>query len=75
MAELSFEEAFQALEQTVEQLETGNLPLEEALALYERGMQLAAQCNQQLDTAELRVRQITALLAGPIEESEFEDER
>jgi exodeoxyribonuclease VII small subunit len=52
---LTFEQAYQALTETVEKLEAGNLPLEEALSLYQQGMALAKFCNQQLDTAELRI--------------------
>jgi len=57
--ELSFEEAFAELEETVRKLEAGGLTLEESLALYERGQALAAYCNAQLDQAELKVRQLT----------------
>jgi exodeoxyribonuclease VII small subunit len=55
--ELSYEEAYAQLEQALEALESGELPLEEALALYEQGAKLAAYCAAKLDGAELRVRQ------------------
>jgi exodeoxyribonuclease VII small subunit len=55
---LSFEEAFAELEQLVGQLEEGNLALEQAMALFERGMALATHCNTRLDAAELRVQQL-----------------
>ncbi len=55
---LSFEAAFGELEATVRRLETGELTLEEAIALYERGMRLARRCSEALDAAELQVRQI-----------------
>lgn len=55
--ELSYEEAYQQLEQILAKLESGELPLEESLALYERGASLAAICSKQLDQAELRVQQ------------------
>jgi exodeoxyribonuclease VII small subunit len=58
IAELSFEEAFGELEATVARLERGDLSLEESIALFERGQALAAHCNLQLDTAELKVRQL-----------------
>jgi exodeoxyribonuclease VII small subunit len=58
IADLSFEEAFAELETTVARLERGDLPLEESIALFERGQALAAHCNLQLDTAELKVRQL-----------------
>jgi len=57
--EPTFEELFQELEATVEKLEAGNLPLDEALALYERGMELAKKCSAQLDRAELRLKELT----------------
>jgi exodeoxyribonuclease VII small subunit len=56
---LSFEDALTELEATVRQLEEGNLPLTEAIALYERGMGLAQQCSNLLDTAHLQVEQLT----------------
>jgi len=64
--ELSFEQAFEQLEAIVRQLEEGGLGLEEALALYERGMALAALCSQRLDQAELRVRQLLTTASGEI---------
>jgi exodeoxyribonuclease VII small subunit len=58
LEKLSFEQAFGELEATVERLEAGDLTLDEAVALYERGMGLARRCNDTLDTAELRVQQL-----------------
>jgi|DewCreStandDraft_4_1066084.scaffolds.fasta_scaffold206619_2 exodeoxyribonuclease VII small subunit len=55
---LSYEEAYTELEQTVQRLEAGSLPLAEALALYQRGMELAKQCNLQLDQAELSIKKL-----------------
>jgi exodeoxyribonuclease VII small subunit len=55
---LSFEQAFAELEEVVQQLEAGDLTLDQSMALFERGMTLATQCNAQLDAAELRVRQL-----------------
>jgi exodeoxyribonuclease VII small subunit len=56
--DLSFEEAFAELEKVVQQLEAGDLTLDQTMALFERGMNLATQCNAQLDAAELRVQQL-----------------
>lgn len=58
IADLTFEEAFVELEATVARLERGDLPLEESIALFERGQALAAHCNLRLDTSELKVRQL-----------------
>ncbi len=63
--EPSFEDAYRQLETIVQKLEAGGLPLEESIALYEEGMRLAQLCNKQLDTAELRVTQITAEALEP----------
>lgn len=55
---MTFEQAYQELDAMVQQLEAGNLPLEEALTLYQRGMALAKYCNHQLDNAELRLKML-----------------
>ncbi|WP_159565077.1 exodeoxyribonuclease VII small subunit [Budvicia diplopodorum] len=52
----SFETALGELEQIVNRLETGELPLEDALNEFERGIQLARQGQQQLQQAEQRVQ-------------------
>jgi exodeoxyribonuclease VII small subunit len=57
--DLTFEQAFAELEETVRKLEEGGLTLEESLALFERGQALAAHCSAQLDQAELKLRQLT----------------
>ena len=57
--DLTFEQAFAELEETVRKLEAGGLALEESLALFERGQALAAHCSAQLDQAELKLRQLT----------------
>jgi exodeoxyribonuclease VII small subunit len=60
LGELTFEEALGELEAAVQRLEEGDLTLDEAVALYERGMDLARRCNDTLDAAELRVRELAA---------------
>jgi exodeoxyribonuclease VII small subunit len=57
LGDLSYEEAYQQLEKILQALESGDLPLEESLKLYELGAALAAYCARKLDEAELRVRQ------------------
>ena len=59
MNELSFEEAYAELEATVQRLEDGALPLEESLALYERGVLLAQLCAERLAAAELRIQELS----------------
>ena len=55
---LSFEQALQRLEQVVRQLETGDLSLDNALALFQEGVALARQCGTQLDAAEARIEKL-----------------
>lgn len=54
---LSYDAALAQLERILEQLESGELPLEQTLTLYEEGAALAQLCSQRLDEAELRVAQ------------------
>lgn len=56
--DLTFEQAFAELEDAVRKLEGGDLPLEDSLALFERGQQLAACCGKLLDDAELKIERV-----------------
>ena len=58
LGSLTFEEALARLNETVQALETGELPLAEATRLYEKGMGLARICSEMLAAAELKVTQI-----------------
>lgn len=53
-----FEQQLQELESIVAQVESGELALETSLQLFERGMSLASQCRNALDTAELRLKNL-----------------
>lgn len=55
---LSYEEAFGQLEGVVAQLESGDLSLEQSVALYELGQRLSAHCQYLLEKAELKIRQV-----------------
>jgi exodeoxyribonuclease VII small subunit len=70
--ERTFEALFVELEETVRKLEGGELPLDEALTLFERSTALAEQCNTLLDRAELRVRQLTQAADGSLDSQPFE---
>jgi exodeoxyribonuclease VII small subunit len=61
---LSFEKALAELEQIVQKLEGGNVPLEESVAIYERGEALKNRCSELLRQAEARVEKITIDAAG-----------
>ena len=68
----SFEESFGRLQEAIERLEEGGLPLEAALSLFEESMGLATTCHQVLDQAELRLTRLieehTAAFGGDDEE-------
>jgi exodeoxyribonuclease VII small subunit len=73
----TFEELYRRLEETVAKLEAGGLSLDDALALYEEGMNLAKRCQEILDGAELKVTRLKeafATYAAPPEPDEFGEE-
>lgn len=53
-----FEASLKELEDIVARMERGDLPLEESLKLFERGVSLTRECRNSLETAELRVRNL-----------------
>jgi exodeoxyribonuclease VII small subunit len=70
--QLRFEEAFEELAALVGKLESGDQPLEESLAIFERGQALAAHCSQLLEQAELKLRQLAPDESGGYSESDLE---
>jgi exodeoxyribonuclease VII small subunit len=64
VAQLSFEKAIDELESIVKRLEEGKVPLEESVAIYERGEVLKRRCEDLLRQAEARVEKITLNAAG-----------
>ncbi|HLC05193.1 MAG TPA: exodeoxyribonuclease VII small subunit [Anaerolineales bacterium] len=69
--QMTYEHAYKELEKTVGRLEEGDLPLEEALTLFERGQALADRCAELLENAELKLRQLMPDEAGGYAESDF----
>ena len=61
---LSFEKALAELESIVQRLEKGDVPLEESVAIYERGEVLKRRCEELLRQAEARVEKITLDASG-----------
>lgn len=61
---MSFEQALAALEQVVRELESGEVPLDESIALYERGEKLRAACQTRLDAAQARIEKIVTDAGG-----------
>jgi exodeoxyribonuclease VII small subunit len=52
----TFEESLKQLEKIVDQLEHGDLPLEESIRIFEEGVRLSTACKQELDAAEGKVQ-------------------
>lgn len=64
ITQLSFEQALAALESIVQQLERGDVPLDQSIGLYERGEALRAACQQRLDAAQARIERIVTAADG-----------
>lgn len=58
IAAMSFEDALRALEEIVRKLEAGEVPLDDSIALYERGEALRKHCQARLDAAQARIEKI-----------------
>lgn len=65
-ATLSFEEALRALEGIVRRLESGDVPLDESIALYARGEELRKRCTERLQAAEARIAKLTVDASGAV---------
>ncbi len=70
----SFEKAIKDLEKIVDQLESGDLPLEKALEKFEAGMKLSKHCTNILDEAEKRVNLLMIDDTGQVRQEPFEEE-
>ena len=62
LSQMTFEDALKALEDVVRKLETGEVPLDDSISLYERGELLRKHCQARLDAAQARIEKI---VAGP----------
>ncbi len=72
MSKPSFETALKRLQAIVEELERGDLPLEKALKRYEEGVKLAKVCQERLDQAELKLKQLRVDQEGRVTVEEWE---
>jgi exodeoxyribonuclease VII small subunit len=68
----NFEEALSALENRVRKLEAGELPLEEALGLFEEGIELTRECHEKLDAADQKIIELSRDMNEEIQETERE---
>jgi exodeoxyribonuclease VII small subunit len=72
--EKSFETSLAELEQIVGKLESGDLPLEESLELFEKGIKLSRECRERLTTAERRIEILMKDANGGLTAGEFSPE-
>ncbi len=66
----SFEQALEALEDRVRKLEAGELPLEDALNLFEEGIELTRECHEKLDAADQKIVELSRGSGDEVEELE-----
>jgi len=71
MAKKTFEQSMKQLEQIVQELESGDLPLEKAIKKFEEGIQLSKLCAQKLDETEKRVSILLEDEQGNITQAPF----
>ena len=72
--EKTFEDNLKELEEIANNLESGNLNLDEAIKEFEKGMKLSKECTKKLDLAEKKINILVKNDNGKIEEKEFETE-
>ena len=70
---LNFEEAMERLEKIVEDLESGNLSLEDSVKSFEQGIELSRLCKKKLESAENRVKIIVEKAGGEFDLELFEE--
>ncbi len=80
MAEIKFEEALKKLEKIVQDLEKGDLSLDEALKRYQEGIELSRLCSQRLESARKRIDVLVKNKKNefelkPLSESEIKDDK
>lgn len=71
---LPFEQALSELEQIVSRLERGDVPLEESIAIFERGERLKKHCDALLKKAEARIEKISAAPGEDVTTAPFDPE-
>ncbi|MBW1746161.1 MAG: exodeoxyribonuclease VII small subunit [Deltaproteobacteria bacterium] len=71
MAKISFEKSLKQLEQIVQEIESGNLPLEKAMKKFEEGVKLSKYCSEKLDETEKKISVLLHDNNGDITEEPF----
>ena len=75
MAKKTFEQAMKQLEEIVQDLESGDMPLEKAIQTFEEGIQLSKFCSQKLDETEKRITILMQNSEGKVSETPFSAEK
>jgi exodeoxyribonuclease VII small subunit len=75
MKDMAFEKALQKLEKIVEELEAGDLSLDDSLKKYEEGIKLARMCQQKLDKAKQKIELLTKEEGGEFKKKTFKEPR
>ncbi len=70
----TFEAALKRLEEIVDELEGGETPLDEAMALYEEGLELSRFCGEKLKATELRLKRLSKTVDGQLELTDLDDQ-
>ncbi len=74
MAEMKFEDALKKLEKIVEDLEKGELTLDEALKKYQEGVELSRACNMRLENAKKKIDILSKNKKGEFELKDLEED-
>ena len=74
MAKTTFEQSMKKLEQIVQELESGDLPLEEAMQKFEEGIKLSRLCSKKLDETENKITLLLQDQKGNVSEKPFESD-
>ena len=72
MAKKKFEKSLEELEEIVDDLEGGDIPLDEALQNFEKGIKLVKSCHQVLEEAEKKIEKLMAFDDGSFETEDFD---
>ena len=74
MSKITFEQSMKRLEQIVQELESGDLPLEEAMKKFEEGIKLSSLCSEKLDETEKKITLLLQDQKGNVLEKPFESD-
>jgi exodeoxyribonuclease VII small subunit len=74
MSKITFEQSMKKLEQIVHDLESGDLPLEEAIKKFEEGVALSKQCSEKLDETEKKITLLLQDQKGQVYQKPFESD-